>query len=81
MQMVQDAFIVLTPPILMLVGVLWFYSNDLLPMRFTHVLTSFLSLYLTSGKFLPCQSRSGPWFPSSVRVKRSVRNMSDIFSQ
>jgi hypothetical protein len=45
------------------------------------VLTSFLSLYLTSGKFLPCQCRSGPWFPSSVRVKRSVRNMSDIFSQ
>lgn len=44
-QWVQDAVIVLAPPTLMLVGVLWFYRNDWVPMRLTHVVASFLSLY------------------------------------
>jgi hypothetical protein len=44
-QRVQDAVIVLAPPTLTLVVVLWFFRNDWVPMRLTHVVASFLSLY------------------------------------
>jgi hypothetical protein len=41
-EIVQDAFIVLTPAILILVGILWFFRKDWLPMQLTHLITSFL---------------------------------------
>lgn len=45
LQRVQDAAIVLALPTLVLVGVLWFYRNDWVPLRLTHMIASFLSLY------------------------------------
>lgn len=45
MEMVQDAFIVLTPAILILVGVLWFFRKDWIPLGWTNVIASFLQIY------------------------------------
>jgi len=51
-QMVQDAFIVLTPPILMFVGILWFCREEWLPSRLERELVSFIDsliAFLTSA--------------------------------
>lgn len=45
MEMMQDSFIVLTPAILIFVGILWFYKKDWVPMQLTHLIASFLPLY------------------------------------
>ncbi len=42
-QMRQDTFIVLAPPILMLVGMLWFFRKDWIPQRVVLMLISFSS--------------------------------------
>jgi len=44
-EMMQDAFIVLAPPILTLLGVLWFFSNERVPTGVTKVLTSFVDSF------------------------------------
>jgi len=43
--MLQDTLIVLMPAILALIGILWFFRKDWIPMQLTHLLASFLSLY------------------------------------
>jgi hypothetical protein len=46
MEMVQDAFIILTPPILMLVGILWFFRGDWIHTHLATVLMSFVDSFL-----------------------------------
>lgn len=46
-EMVQDAFIVLTPPILTFVGILWFFREEWVPSTVASVLMSFLDSFLS----------------------------------
>ena len=45
-EMMQDTFIVLGPPILTLIGILWFFSNERVPMQVTTILMSFVDSFL-----------------------------------
>ena len=45
-QMRQDTFIVLAPPILMLVGMLWFFRKDWALSRLARVLVSYIHSFL-----------------------------------
>jgi len=42
----QDAFVVLGPPILTLIGILWFFSKERIPMQVTRVLMSYVDSFL-----------------------------------
>lgn len=42
----EDAFIVLAPPILTLIGILWFFSDERVPTRVAQVLMSFVDSFL-----------------------------------
>lgn len=46
-EMMQDTFIVLGPPILMLIGILWFFSDEWLPKGAINRLASFVDSFLT----------------------------------
>ena len=45
-EMMQDAFVVLGPPILTLIGILWFFSKERIPMQVTRVLMSYVDSFL-----------------------------------
>jgi hypothetical protein len=48
MELIQDAFIVMTPALLIIVSILWLLRNDwapIVPMRLTNLITLYLHLY------------------------------------
>jgi hypothetical protein len=42
---IEDAFILLTPSILMLIGILWVYRKEWVPVGLENLLASFLPFY------------------------------------
>lgn len=45
-EIVEDVFIVLAPPIVMLISILWFFRDEWVPTRGTNVLMYFVDSFL-----------------------------------